>query len=761
MRFLEYIHVLSANTLGELTLITIVALGAFMWRAMARTRELRRARARIPLVVGGWGTRGKSGVERLKAGLFHALGAEILVKTTGNEAMFIHSVPDQKPMEIFLFRPYDKATIWEQHVVTKLAADLGVQVLTWECMALNPRYVRILSNVWMRDDMVTITNTYPDHEDIQGPAGVDIPHVMTEFIPPNSECYTAEEQMLPILEEGARLKNTSLTSVGWRDTFFVTDDVLHRFPYQEHPSNIALIAKLGERLGIDYDFSVKEMADNVVPDIGVLRTYPVAHYRGRRLEFTLGNSANERRGFMNNWVRTGFSSHDDIESPDVWITTCVNNRSDRVSRSKVFASILVGDTRAHKHFLIGTNLSGLVGYLRDALAAHLSTVYVVPPDGEGFGVDAGDARIVELLREMKLGAIDVEDVGRKFAAMLIGVGLEPHVASELANGANIAQLLDSATWNDADIEVVDPPNARDAQAEAALDDIQQRLISADLDPDIAADAVAFLGGYARTLSSVQSLRAYARQTFEGAPSPDAIAQVNDRVREFLRRAFMRSLHPIDNAHATGDQIVDEIARNTPPGHWVRIMGCQNIKGTGLDFVYRWVAYDKVIERSVDLMAPAESVRMEAMRWFAGYKDYGVMGAPAALDSLEQASEARHNQTAAARQQLEAAIAHVREQMEEAQRALGESTSRGVASHAFEIVEQVLEARDSRKRRIRADGVLSELVRERISHARAEVVLRDLTKRQKGGWLEREVRARFARKSNTTRTGEDPTGGRRS
>jgi len=339
--------------------------------------------------------------------------------------------------------------------------------------------------------------------------------------------------------------------------------------------------------------------------------------------------------------------------------------------------------------------------------------------------------------------------------MLVGSGMAADIASEEVAEANIAQLVEDATWNDADIEVVNSPNATDAQAEAALEAIGRRLVSMDLEPDIAEDTVVFLGRYARTLSSVRSLRGYVREALSGAPSPSAVTAVSDRVREFLSRAFMRSLHSIDNAHATGDQIVDEIARNTPPGHTIRIMGCQNIKGTGLDFVYRWVSYDKVLERAPDLLASSESARLEAMRWYAGYKDYGVIGAPAALDALTQASAARPNQTAAARQQLEVAMAHVRDQMEQAGRSLGETSKRGVASHVFEIFEQVLEARDSRKRRIRADGVLRELVRERISHARAEVVLRDLTKRQKGGWLEREVRARFARTRKVNRAGEEP------
>src|SRR6185295_17741071 len=87
----------------------VLFIGAYRKRA-----RISRARAKIPLTIGGWGTRGKSGTERIKAAMFHGLGYEVFVKTTGCEAMMIHSVPDEPPHEIFIFRSYDKSTIWEQ-----------------------------------------------------------------------------------------------------------------------------------------------------------------------------------------------------------------------------------------------------------------------------------------------------------------------------------------------------------------------------------------------------------------------------------------------------------------------------------------------------------------------------------------------------------------------------------------------------------------------------------------------------------------------
>jgi hypothetical protein len=65
-----------------------------------------------PLVVGGWGTRGKSGTERLKAALFNAVGLGVVSKT-GCEAMFLHAHPFGPMKEMFLFRP-TTATIWNK-----------------------------------------------------------------------------------------------------------------------------------------------------------------------------------------------------------------------------------------------------------------------------------------------------------------------------------------------------------------------------------------------------------------------------------------------------------------------------------------------------------------------------------------------------------------------------------------------------------------------------------------------------------------------
>ena len=286
--FLHYAVRSEGNRLPHVGAYAAAVLIAMLARSVVTRRAIDKDRKAMPLSVGGWGTRGKSGTERIKAGLFQGLGYEVLVKTTGCEAMFIHAIPGLLAHEVFIYRPYDKATIWEQRGVLNLGARLGVRVFLWECMALQPDLVNLLSAQWMRDDYSTVTNAYPDHEDVQGPAGYDVAQVISEFVPPDGRLFTTEDQMLPLTcASKAKSKNTSIRAIGERESALLGDDVLARFPYHEHPKNIALVAALAQALGIPSSVAIVEMADYVVPDLGVLKTYPrVPRTPAARLAFT-------------------------------------------------------------------------------------------------------------------------------------------------------------------------------------------------------------------------------------------------------------------------------------------------------------------------------------------------------------------------------------------------------------------------------------------------------------------------------------------
>jgi poly-gamma-glutamate synthase PgsB/CapB len=680
---------LYSNTLLHLVVFLTAAFAYFLSNHVRRNRAMRGARRALSLVIGGWGTRGKSGTERLKAAMFHALGHPLVSKTTGNEAMFLHAPAFGELREMFLFRPYDKATIWEQMHLSILASKHGARVFLWECMGLAPAYIRILQRQWMRDDIATITNTYPDHEDVQGPAGRNIPEVMTEFIPQGSMLITSEEQMRPILSTAAARLGTSVDAVGWREAGLIPAEFLARFAYEEHPHNIALVVALARELGIGADFALKEMADRVVQDIGSLKVYPEAPVRTRRLEFVLGNSANERFGTLGNWARTGFDRQDPLREPGVWITTVVNNRADRVPRSRVFASILVNDIAADRHILIGSNLKGLLGYIDQAWNEMAPALTLWPADrAEPNPI----AELEHLARRFRI-VHRAEQPVEALRAMLAG---QP-------DGAELAAALD-----DGDLD-------RAAERIAASELTHRDAILAHLD-DVRGQ-----------LRDYQALEANIRA---GGDQPT----LDDRMRQELRRWFDRKIVVIEDYYATGEQIVRQIVELTPPGFRNRIMGLQNIKGTGLDFVYRWHAWETVHNACRDALSAQPARVQRGIRTLASFQEFGVLSEEYVRHALSQIDHRAGAPGEVARVQREFVSTHLDEQMAVLERDREQSAARGLRGRLMQVLEDMIDAGDSVRRRKHAEVIYRDLAAQRISADRAALELRRLTMRQKGGWL---------------------------
>lgn len=692
------------NSLQHLGLFIAVALAWFVGRHIWLNRIMRRTRSDLALVLGGWGTRGKSGTERLKAAMLNALGYPLVSKTTGCEAMFLYGNAFGEVREMFLFRPYDKATIWEQFDLARLSVKLGAKAFLWECMGLTPSYVKVLQRHWMRDDISTITNTYPDHEDVQGPAGRNIPEVMTNFIPENGTLLTTEEQMRPILGDAARCLGTRMVGIDWLEAGLLPSDILKRFPYEEHPSNIALVLALADEIGVDRDFAVKEMADRVVLDLGVLKTYPVAPVRGRRLEFVMGMSANERFGALGNWTRMGFDTQDPFAEPDVWLSTVVNNRADRVPRSRVFAAMLVNDVSADAHILVGSNLEGLQGYIEEAWRDHAQALTLWPNSG-----GAAEPEPLETFRAAaRWHRIPHEPghVENRLRAMLTGLGHEA-AADRLATLAQDPGALVAA------LNAGGVPEA-DAIAVRVSEDRQR----------------------------VEEYEALARDI----PGGDRLA-LDQRFRDLLWTWFHRKIMPVENYYATGDQIVDLVATTTPPGLRTRMMGMQNIKGTGLDFVYRWQAWQACHKACADSLSGDPSRAASGVRVLAAFQEYGVLSDEYVRETVARLKVDPPVAGELFRSQLDLVIANLEQQLAAVRGTMTASRGGGRFAQLAATIENFLDPGDAVRRRRKADRIYRDMIDERISHDRAALELKKLTLRQKGGWLVGDVnRARLALES---------------
>jgi len=709
----------SGNSPWQLALVVWVVFVAYVLRAAWILSRVERARRSIPLTIGGWGTRGKSGSERLKAALFHSLRYDVVVKTTGCEAMFIHARRDLPAREIFLYRPYDKATIWEQRMVLDFASKLRTQVFLWECMALQPRFVDLLAREWMKDKITTLTNAYPDHEDVMGPSGEDVARVIGRFMPLRGTTFTSEEQMLPIIRDAARHAGTRLVEVAPMDADLIPQDLLARYPYDEHPRNIALIAALAEHLGVDREFALVMMADFVVPDLGVLKTYPEVGYAGRRMAFSNGMSANERAGFMSNWLRLAFDKHDVDREPEVVTVAVVNNRADRVPRSRVFAEIFVRDVSVDHIVCIGTNLGGLTQFVREALELFLPELKV---SGDG-GRERALARFDEALHRLKMP-------------------LRPDALL-----GSIRRMLGTLSLNaDAIEEVLARPSVAAAVANAeglgaALEhELGTLAISGE---DLRADVVRHAERQANRERAVR----VARSAVESALESGEFDKADSVLRSLYRELFLERVAIVERSDATGDQIVDFIARSFAPGHRARVMGCQNIKGTGLDFVYRWLSID-VIYAALRRLENEPAARREALSLLSAHTDWGLIDSRDAAAAL-RAIRDRDGDEWAEHKGLVAALAERLTQLHAAKlKLLGATGKKSGLDRVLGQVEPYVDHLDSMRRRGAATRLMDAVFAGRVGQGRAALLMRELVAREKGGWLAKDVRRRLMSRRNT-------------
>ncbi len=675
------------NTLFDLLLFVGGLFGLFFIRHIWISDKIKKARQSIPLSVGGWGTRGKSGTERLKAALFNGLGYRVFSKTTGNEAMFLHSENFQPMLETYLYRPYDKATIWEQANVVMLASKLEVDIFLWECMGLTPQYVEILQKRWMNDDISTITNTYPDHENLQGPAGINIPQVMTNFIPKNSILISTEEVMAPILKDYCQSVNTRYHQEGWLRAGLIPPDILERFPYEEHPNNIALVLGIADELDIDEDEALKMMADFIVPDLGVLKAYPPAKIGSKTLMFINGMSANERFGALGNWKRMKLGEVDILKEPEVMVTAVINNRADRVARSRVFASMVVEDVVADRYILIGSNLSGFKSYLEESWNLYKSSILLNKDEDikTQLGKYIRHYRFIQNEEELKaytkvmVDTLDIKD------------SIKSDILNNISDEKRVKELLNGYD------EVIE-----------FYDEYSQQFNGAN-----------------ELFSQIDKLN---------------IEQLNEKLRDYIWRFFNKRIVIVWNFYAKGNEIIQEIYRQTPPGKFNKIIGMQNIKGTGLDFAYQWVAWDSVYKLCKQLEEENSTTFKQAIDTLANYDFFNFL----MIECVSKAIEKAKHSSLAQNDYIQAQIRHIQEIIDKSKEQMSSTNEEDevqndtlkdiIIEKILYFIEGFLDASDAVKRRKTADRIYQDLTQFHISHKKASLELKKIVMRQKGGWF---------------------------
>ncbi len=666
---------LDSNTVAQITTFSAGLVAFWIGRSLVRARRLRRVRSALPLVVGGWGSRGKSGSERLKAALFHGLGYSVMSKTTGCEAMVVTSVPGREPTEVFLYRPEGKATITEQAEVMAFAAAAGVQVFLWECMALNPDYVEIVQKHWTRDDITTLTNAYPDHEDVQGPSGRDVADVISVFLPRRGRAFTTEQHMAPVLAAEARRQATHLSVVRPEAWQLLPGDVLGRIPYDEHPRNVAMVVRLAEELGIARDVALKIVGDHVVPDLGVLKEYGPMTYEGRRASFVNGMSANERAGFLSNWTRSGFDGREEGSGLTEWIAVVVNNRADRLARQAVFARVAALDVVADSIVVIGTNVAPFRDQQREALRGLLRERLL---DVAGSGPDARARLAAEIARRVRRDPLSCEEAARRLGRLL-GRPLPEEDARRL--------------WEDG------------ADAAGAS------IVVHPAGPDRSLDEAA--AQWLREVSWLHRLATTSDWSIDAA----IVA---------LGHLLASRVVPLLDSLLTGDQVMHRLVTTAPPGCRMRAMGIENIKGTGLDFVYRWLSIHRILDTLARFDGADRTVALEVLRSLAAHPDLGVADTAQAVAAVE--GWLASGRLAALRLEDDGRSTLKRLEAILAERQTAMRTTRGTGR--WQAVRtwllRMVDLRDAIRRRRAADGLRADLVARRVGQDDAARVAKTLS-----------------------------------
>jgi hypothetical protein len=257
--------------------------------------------------------------------------------------------------------------------------------------------------------------------------------------------------------------------------------------------------------------------------------------------------------------------------------------------------------------------------------------------------------------------------------------------------------------------------------------------------DLRAEIVIHAARLRDRITKRDALRAEVRAAFErGAPE-----QADAAYRKAFKSLFMDRVHVLWNVDATGDQVIDFITRAIPPGSDARLMGAQNIKGTGLDFVYRWLSIDRV-RSSIARMKSDPSARARELSWMLGYSDFGLLDAREALTFVEGARKSGEPGWASHAAILEGVSRRLTDLVRDKEAKLTATGKAGLAVEILGRLEQLIDHLDSMRRSTDASRIMNDLYAKRIGHGRAALLMRGVVARTKGGWLAKDVMAFITR-----------------
>lgn len=279
-------------------------------------RHLKNVNA-VPIRIHVNGTRGKSSVTRLIAAGLRAGGIKTVAKITGTLPRVV--LPDGREAAIIRLMG---ANIIEQKYIFREAMTHKPQAVVIECMAVNPVFQWITERKFVRSTISVITNCRPDHLDLMGSTEQSVAMSLSNTIPNQGVCYTAENEHFELLQKIAKRRHCKIHKIRPKD---VTPEELSQFRYIEHAENVQLALAVCAEAGVPRDVAMRGM-QSAHPDPGALKKYLI-HDKGKTIHFYNVFAANDPKSTAR--VIDMVTGH--LKGVEKIII--LNSRSDRLFRS--------------------------------------------------------------------------------------------------------------------------------------------------------------------------------------------------------------------------------------------------------------------------------------------------------------------------------------------------------------------------------------------------------------------------------------------
>jgi poly-gamma-glutamate synthase PgsB/CapB len=242
----------SRGALSGAASLAMLAGVLFGW--LAWTSGIARRRRDIPISILITGSRGKSSTVRLIHAALEEAGFHPYGKITGTEANELETDGTEKPT-FRLGAPSVLETLTSMARAFK--GNPPADALVFECMAVSPDLIELVSSRMVDPNIVVITNIQLDHLEEEGSSPEEIARSLANAIRPRSLVITGEDDpgAFGVVIDRATELDARLVSPAGDD---IDPGILERLEWA-HPQNVALTLEVTRSLGIEDGIAVAGM----------------------------------------------------------------------------------------------------------------------------------------------------------------------------------------------------------------------------------------------------------------------------------------------------------------------------------------------------------------------------------------------------------------------------------------------------------------------------------------------------------------------